>query len=636
MMQIRRQASKVPADERCVINLVGPPGFDATEAEAFAVRDFDLADEPIAGADVSGIVDLHESDIVPPLVAVKAKGAAVTLVEPNCPGARQVRLRPEATVSGVIRDRGTGLPVGGATVMLSLGAMRLNAVTTSTGSFTLSNIPSGVHRLAAKHRNKWGRSDDPLLIGEGINVTGVEIYLDAAYLLQGEVRSQNRSGQEQSVRIQLESPHLLAGGTLVATAGASGGNFEFGPIPDGEYKLIATGDSAGCSQSLLRHETTVSMRGRDQKVLLDVGARHQFVVVSVNEEGMPTAHVPFTIHQDIVREDGLISAVNRPASTDSKGKAVICGVAPGEMSIEAEGRKQRVHVSGGVEVRIVAADERRSRLGGRLVTEDGEPVALRDVLLIPLADPEEAQLSRSDDSGTFRFERLAPGRYRLDVRPRLSEPGAGTAALGLSRPPEVTEEVDIRVGEDMEADLVLEKTKNHGISGVVLDPHGKPVAGATVAYSIDQGGCWTPWEAGEDYTTSDADGRFAFDGMHGSSSLRVHAMQMGEGRGSAGDVHPGARDVQVRLSELGALRLRASGLRKFSRHSGYCDVSVVSSVGCNLAGGYLPSDGGPIVFDDLPVTEVTVMLKCLGQDAVTQAATVLEANEITDIDLLPL
>ena len=635
-MQVRRRASKDPADERCVINLVRSPGFDVTEAEAFAVRELDLTDEPIAGADASWILDLHESDMVPPLVAVMAKGAAVKLVEPRCPGAQQVKLRPEAKVSGVVRDRGTDLPVGDATVTLSLGALRLSAVTTATGSFTLSNIPSGVHRLAARYRNKWGRSNEPILIAEGMNVTGVEVYVDVAYLLRGEVKSQNHSGGEQNVRVQLESPHLLAGGPLVAMPGASGGKFEFGPVPEGEYKLIATGDPATCSQSLLRHETTVSMRGRDQRVTLDVGARHQFIVVSVDEDGKPAAYVPFTVHQEVVREDGLVAAMNRPASTNSEGRAVICGVTPGQISIKTQGKEQRVTVPGAVEVRIVADDERRSRLGGHLVTEDGEPVALRDVLLIPLVAPDDAQVARSDDSGGFRFERLAPGRYRLEVRPRLSDPGTGTAGLGLDRPPEVTEEVEIRVGEDMEANLVLEKATNHDISGVVISAHGSPVAGAAVAYSVDRGGCWTPWDAGEDYTTTDVDGRFAFDGIHGSGSVRVHAMHAGSGRGSAGDIHPGARDVRVRLSELGSLRLSASGIRKFSQHTGYCDASIVSAAGCNLAGGYLPSDGSPIVFDDLPVTEVTITLKCLGQEAGFHAATVLEANKIADIDLIPL
>lgn len=629
-VQFRRKPLDASTLGPCAIQLDIPAGTSIKQAEVFAIQNFNIEDEPIVGADDGGVLDLRVIEEIHPLMAVKAIGAATRLVEVSCPGTRQVKLRPEATVSGIVRSRGTNNPAGEALVALSLGPARITVVAASDGRFTLSGLPSGIHELTASTQSAWGATAEPLILAEGDRVKDVTIYVDDGYMLRGTVRSNSQS--PLPLKIQLNSSQPRVQEALVT---APGERFEFGPLSAGEYKLVTSADAPVCAASLLRVETVISMGQRDETVVVDIGDRRKLKIRSVDKSGAPVGRVPFSIAQRVERDDGLVDGINRSATTDAAGVSTVCGIFPGEIAIKSQGKDYSVNTRNSEELELLVDTDGDARVHGVLISEEGEPVTRRDVLLIPLADIEGARLERSDDAGAFAFDHVAPGLHRLEVRSTLKGPGGANAGLGLSRAPEVTEELDVHAGEDLEAELLLATVGDVRISGVVLDSAGNPLADALITYSIDRGGCWPPWDAGEGSTTSAADGHFTIDGADGSVPLRLHALRAGLGRGTVGDVSVKVENVRVQVAELASLQVRATELEKFAVHKDQCNVAIVDNAGCTLGSSSLPANGGPVVVNDLPARDVIVTLHCLGQELTKHAAAKLMPHEVVELDLLP-
>jgi protocatechuate 3,4-dioxygenase beta subunit len=149
-----------------------------------------------------------------------------------------------------------------------------------------------------------------------------------------------------------------------------------------------------------------------------------------------------------------------------------------------------------------------ARLAGRVVGMDGKPAANVRVNCRPeslsAALTSEASYgdAATDPSGAFAFDGLHPGRYRLEAGSRPW----GSAPAGIGR--------CVRNGVVLEENGTLENLELRlqeecRVEGLVLDPEGKPAAGATIS-ARDEGGIavqrWPP-------VATDASGRFTMDGL---------------------------------------------------------------------------------------------------------------------------
>jgi protocatechuate 3,4-dioxygenase beta subunit len=74
---------------------------------------------------------------------------------------------------------------------------------------------------------------------------------------------------------------------------------------------------------------------------------------------------------------------------------------------------------------VVISLSRALTLEGRVVAENGDPLARIDVLLLRVGGPAGSVARRTDDRGYFRHFGLPPGRYRVCVR-AVGEPGAAS------------------------------------------------------------------------------------------------------------------------------------------------------------------------------------------------------------------
>lgn len=143
------------------------------------------------------------------------------------------------------------------------------------------------------------------------------------------------------------------------------------------------------------------------------------------------------------------------------------------------------------------------RVLGSVVDSDGNPVAEAEVSLLWPLDPSEfrsgfetpAGAAATDDRGVFALPGTGPGAYEILV----------SHADYAHRPPS---QVEVPAGEsDFDlGDLTL--TAGGAVHGIVRDPDGEPVGGATIqAHERDR------FESPVRTATTDADGRFRLVGF---------------------------------------------------------------------------------------------------------------------------
>lgn len=81
------------------------------------------------------------------------------------------------SISGIITDSVTGLPISGAQVMA--GGCRLQATTNNDGSYTIANVPPGDYTVRAMKCHEYVAKayPTPVHVDAGQNVTGINIAL---------------------------------------------------------------------------------------------------------------------------------------------------------------------------------------------------------------------------------------------------------------------------------------------------------------------------------------------------------------------------------------------------------------------------------------------------------------------------
>jgi hypothetical protein len=88
-------------------------------------------------------------------VEVTAAGRAAATFQLEAPARHDVELQPGLRLRGVLRERATGEPVGGARVRVGFGGTPVVATSRRDGSFEVADLPAGSLQLeveAAGHR----------------------------------------------------------------------------------------------------------------------------------------------------------------------------------------------------------------------------------------------------------------------------------------------------------------------------------------------------------------------------------------------------------------------------------------------------------------------------------------------------
>lgn len=437
--------------------------------------------------------------------------------------ALQLRV-PALTLAGRVEAGQPARPVGGAQVRAwpqgSTGGVPMLAVTDAEGRFVLRGLARGPLRIDVLHP---GHSTSSRVVAVDGAALPVAIELGPRSRVRGQLRPVNPGVLASTGNLELVL--RARNGELHATSVLPDGTFEFArPVSAGVATLVAHGAACSFARS---GEATVSVRveeDADSELLLDVVAPSLVRGRLVDSGGAPVGGVKLFVRsgdqlttrlrdagsalldRDLRRLGDQFTRVadaeleQLVAVSAADGTWTVRGLASGSLLVRTEhfghaGHRFRIAVpKAGGEVDV--GDQRlppRCVLSGRVVRgERGIPGA---VLTATSGDASATTVSAAD--GTYRFEDLAPGSYR--VRARWANMAASTGGV-----------VGVAPGAGVEG-VAVEFPAGRVVAGTVRSTDGRPIEGATI---VVVGGLGAP-------VASDDQGRFELELPGEACDLRV-------------------------------------------------------------------------------------------------------------------
>lgn len=383
-----------------------------------------------------------------------------------------------------------------------------SAVTQSDpdGSFELTGVQPGRVVVYASQRRLATGMSEPVEVFAGQTSEGVEVRLSEGAALFGTVR--DRFGRPvPRVIVLAVSPGAMQG----RRNGASGliyqgltdaeGRYEISRMAGGGYfVMIARGGAALDPLSLLGslnfELVTVPEGERVEYDLLDtsIGATRVRGVVHSGGDPLTSGNLLAMGFEN----ESLLGVDLKIARVRGDGSFEFEGLAAGEYRFQiGEGRLADGTRIGEVRMSVEIPDQPEvvldlalpsGTIGGRVVdAQSGNPIQRASLALRALDAPVPGGLlggmmggggnaarNTTGEDGSFSFERLEPGRYRLEVGP----PRWGNEANAWA--PLEPLEIVLREGERNDRmDLRLEPSL--GIEGVVRGADGTPVVGARIS-----------------------------------------------------------------------------------------------------------------------------------------------------------
>jgi hypothetical protein len=363
--------------------------------------------------------------------------------------------------------------------------------------------------------------------------------------------------------------------------------------------LIVLATSSAGVQREARQRTSQDGIVRGRIVAADTGAPIRDAIVSLRPADVVPAQFirVFGPTRDTggvtpTKEDTELRAAAlkavRSAGVDASGEFELAGVVPGRYRLAVDPGVSSARYlparfpdpasddptpltvgPGQVIDKIVIALPRAAAISGRIVDENGNPMALVSVLaqeVLP-GDRRRPALGfaanlpvRSDDNGAFRLFGLRPGEYILVAQPvRTSGMWMEPAGVTMTSAPaaaasyfpgtaSAAEATPIRVGTGAEhgpVEFTVAPLRLHKVRGMLLDPAGQPVSYVSVSLKTQAGGQFS--------STTRPDATFEIANVPGGD-YALTATRYGIGAGSQAawmplDIHADIDGLVVRLQQ---------------------------------------------------------------------------------------
>lgn len=267
-----------------------------------------------------------------------------------------------------------------------------------------------------------------------------------------------------------------------------GGAFSLNSVLDGSYFI------EGAVDGYVSSGRDIQLRGltiEDVEIRLDDGIGITGRVTDSSGHPVEGANV----HAVSYEPEGR-SAIDQ-ANSDKDGFFRLGKLIPGMVVLRAQDGAGAVATAGpetvspGTQRRIDLQLRAGAIVSGRVRFQDGEPAPLVRVQLDPRgARPGAPLFSISDLEGRYKIFAVPPGKARV----RVDE---GRTPSVYSFPDRKV--VDVIGSEQIpNIDLVLQRRQS--VSGMVVDPDGKPAAGAIVSATKTRGMPWGPVDTSDGVT----------------------------------------------------------------------------------------------------------------------------------------
>ncbi|MGD0078798.1 MAG: carboxypeptidase-like regulatory domain-containing protein, partial [Sedimentisphaerales bacterium] len=423
------------------------------------------------------------------------RGQQAVTVEDGKTTRLEIELKANPRVTGVVRDP-NGRPVAGATLRICpMGQKETNS--DKEGKFEISWNPEqrGIQEsplvLVARHAGQ----NLAAAVDIEEDTRTFDVNMSPGIVFTGKVVDPNGkpiAGARVGVSLRVSNYVTPFNDDIVVTD--QDGRYEYKAIAEGQkYSVSARADGYGQSYTQVDADDAVNNRLEITPLTLkEATLSISGIVVDVNDK--PMANVEVSVNGQ--------GQQYRRGTTDAQGKFTIDKLCEGQVQVNANVSNVRTYLYGNVsakagdtDVKVVVGSPGRAEMvpdmankpSGTLevvITDDAnEPVAGANVS-VRKKDGNRWQNGVSDTNGIASLK-LLPGEYDL----------AEIRKEGYSSPRE-QKTVTIEVGKTVR--LEIELKANPGITGIVRDPNGQPVARAAMRIF--------PW--GQKETNSDKEGKY--------------------------------------------------------------------------------------------------------------------------------
>lgn len=398
---------------------------------------------------------------------------------------RDLRLTPAARVVGRVVEGAERRPVPEASVALQavsrFGGMFRQAVTDENGTFTFGDLEAGTFQLSAR-RGRGVGAGIVVSVGAAQTTDGVEIALSPAMAVKGRVvTTDGKPIAGAAVQAEREMPPFEPG---VFGKSEADGTFALEGVLPGRYQLRAEADG------FARERRSVEVKSVDltgQELKLGAEAWLTGKVVDGTGKGIADVRINAVVEQPASRG----RTMSRAATSGPDGRFEIKRVGTGKVTVTGE------HAEAGLveqTLEPLAPGEKReialtlspgASIEGTVKYEDGAPAVGAEVTGFPRTMGPRFSGPASDTTD-------AEGRYRLRPLPKATimvqardTRSAGPMMFGGPDDPS-RKTIPVEPGEQKTGvDLVIKRT-DRSVAGVVVDPDGKPIGGATVMATTDR------------------------------------------------------------------------------------------------------------------------------------------------------
>ena len=284
------------------------------------------------------------------------------------------------------------------------------------------------------------------------------------------------------------------------------------------------------------------------------------------------------------------------------------------------------------------------RLAGRVLTQDGAPVAAAEVSLLAAAaewkaGEEGVLVAASGPDGTFTVDQLAPGPWRL----RVSSPEHPDRIVeGLEERPGTTVEVEVRLEEGSTiGGWVAGAEEDAGLVVVGTPASTQATRSAGVAVGVRE-------------VAVGGDGAFRLAGLLADAEYELR-VKRGDGAGSRKETwlsdpvsaRAPSTDVVLELHALGTVRFRLvdaqteAPVKSFTLHMGFSDGSQRWTRYLNAAtGDYAVGDDGTVTVQGVPArgtsAQIAFKIQSYGRRVEQRSGLAVPPNEVLDLGDIPL